>query len=83
MKKKVETKTAGDISAEENTILEWINSIKFKKRLFGGIDESDVWKKIDELNTLYEKLLIAERSKCITLSQTQATVEGEVYEQLD
>lgn len=42
-----------------NEIREWLNSVSFKKARFGGVDEADVWKKIDELNSLYEKTLIA------------------------
>ena len=40
-------------------IREWLSSVSFKKAKFGGVDEADVWKKIDELNSLYEKALIA------------------------
>ena len=40
-------------------IKEWLDSVSFKKAKFGGVDEADVWKKIDELNRLYEKTLIA------------------------
>ena len=40
-------------------IKEWLDSVSFKKAKFGGVDEADVWKKIDELNSLYEKALIA------------------------
>lgn len=55
--------TPAYISEEHKEITEWLKSVKFKKKSFGGIDEADVWKKIEELNTLYEKLLIAERAK--------------------
>lgn len=44
-------------------ILTWLQQVKFKKTLFGGVDEADVWKKIGELTELYEKALIAERAK--------------------
>ena len=40
-------------------IKELLDSVSFKKTKFGGVDEVDVWKKIDELNRLYEKALIA------------------------
>lgn len=40
-------------------IREWLGSVSFQKAIFGGVDEADVWKKIDELNSLYEKALIA------------------------
>ncbi len=42
-----------------NEIREWLSSVSFKKAGFGGDDEADVWKKIDELNCLSEKALIA------------------------
>lgn len=42
-----------------NEIREWLRSVSFKKAKFGGVDEADVWKKIDELNSLYEKALIS------------------------
>lgn len=40
-------------------IKQWLQSVSFKRAKFGGVDEADVWKKIDELNSLYEKALIA------------------------
>lgn len=40
-------------------IKEWLEGVTFKKARFGGVDEADVWKKINELNSLYEKALIA------------------------
>lgn len=47
------------LSSEHEEILQWIKNVKFKKNLFGGVKESDVWKKIEELNNLYEQALIA------------------------
>lgn len=40
-------------------IAEWLKTVKFKRTTFGGVSEADVWKKISELNSLYEKALIA------------------------
>lgn len=52
---------------EENKILDdirqWIKQLHFKKKMIGGIDEDDVLKKMEELNSLYEKALIAERAR--------------------
>ncbi|MCD8380104.1 MAG: hypothetical protein LUC95_07305 [Lachnospiraceae bacterium] len=48
-------------NAEHEKMLEWLKSVKFKRTLVGGVDEADVWKKLDELNALYEAALIAER----------------------
>ena len=48
------------VNASHAEILEWINNVKIKRNLFGGLDEVDVWKKFKELNSLYEKLLIVQ-----------------------
>lgn len=47
----------------EKTIAEWLEKVKFRKRVLGGIDEKDVWAKIGELNDMYSKALIAERAR--------------------
>ena len=52
---------------EQNEIARWLNEVRFRRVCFGGVDETDVWKKIEELNRMYEKMLIAERSKYQTI----------------
>ena len=42
-------------------IREWLSHVRFRRALLGGVREADVWKKIAELNAIYEKLLEAER----------------------
>lgn len=56
MKKKI-------INSTHRDIVLWIRQLKFKKKLFGGVDEEDVLKKMGELNTLYEKALLQERAR--------------------
>lgn len=48
---------------ELQAVSKWLKEVKFKPKLFGGVDERDVWKKLDELNTLYNNALIAERAR--------------------
>lgn len=48
-------------------IAEWLRALKFRRRLFGGVDERDVWRRIEELNRLYEKAIVAERARCEAL----------------
>lgn len=48
-------------------ILEWLSHVRFRRALLGGVREADVWKKIAELDALYEKLLEAERIRFDTL----------------
>lgn len=48
---------------QEKQIASWMESVKFRKQVFGGIRESDVWSKISELNDIYRKALLAERAR--------------------
>lgn len=33
----------------------WLENVKFRKQLIGGVNEADLWKKINELNRLYQQ----------------------------
>jgi len=54
-------------TAEKTAIANWLQRVKFKRSLLGGVREEDVWLKISELNALYEKALAAERIRCDVL----------------
>ena len=49
---------------EVQEIAQWLSRVKFRPKAVGGLDPADVWKKIEELNGLYEKALAAERVRC-------------------
>ena len=51
----------------EERVTGWLNKVKFRKQIFGGVSETDVWKKIRELNDMYRDALIAERARCDAL----------------
>ena len=55
------------LNSEQQKIVEWLKKVRFKKQSFGGVSEADVWKKIDELNRLYDAALTAERIRYETL----------------
>lgn len=55
------------ISTIHTDIVQWIKKLKFKKKMFGGVDEDDALKKIEELNSLYESALLNERARYDTL----------------
>ena len=55
--------TADPLNHEQERIQKWLKQVRFKKTLFGGVDETDLWKKIAELNSLYEAALSAERAR--------------------
>lgn len=48
---------------QEQRIAGWLQKVKFRRKIFGGVSEQDVWKKISELNDLYKEALIAERAR--------------------
>lgn len=58
------TNTGAD---QQKAITDWLQQVKFKRSFFGGVREEDVWKKMSELNALYEKALAAERIRCDVL----------------
>lgn len=39
-----------------NEIEDKINNMKFKKKLVGGVDEADVWRKIRDLDADYQNV---------------------------
>lgn len=51
------------LNHEQQRIKKWLKQVRFKKAVFGGARESDVWKKIGELNAMYEAALSAERAR--------------------
>lgn len=58
---------SGCLNSEQRKIVQWLKKVRFHKRLFGGVDERDVWKKIGELNEMYNAALAAERVRYETL----------------
>ena len=57
------TVTAEPLNHEQERIQKWLKQVHFKRAFFGGVDEADVWKKIAELNSMYEAALSAERAR--------------------
>ena len=51
------------ISREKQEILEWLRKVKFRKKLLGGVDEVQLWKKLEELYGLYANAIRAERAR--------------------
>ena len=47
----------------EARIAEWLRKVKFRKQIFGGVSQADVFRKIGELNDMYREALIAERAR--------------------
>lgn len=54
---------AEPLNHEQERIQKWLKQVRFKKAALGGVKEADVWKKLLELNALYEAALSAERAR--------------------
>lgn len=59
------------MSREQRRIAQWLKQVKFRKTLLGGVSERDVWKKIGELNEMYNVALAAERARYDALLEKQ------------
>lgn len=51
------------MNREQLRIAQWLQTLHFRHRLFGGVSERDVWSKLSELNTMYQTALAAERMR--------------------
>ena len=51
------------LNHEHVKLLEWCRTVMFRKVLFGGVDEIHLWKKLEELNQIYETSLSTERAR--------------------
>ncbi|HZJ99428.1 MAG TPA: hypothetical protein VFC79_05460 [Tissierellaceae bacterium] len=59
------------LNREHEEIVDWLEKVEFNKQFIGGVDEQDVWKKIHELNKMYEAALRAERIRYDALLEQQ------------
>ena len=80
-KKKAPQRLAGAeescISPEQEAIIQWFRTVKFRKKLLGGVDEAAMWKKLEELYALYEAAIRAERTRYNVLLEASGTGEPE------
>ena len=52
-------------------LAEWFCTVRFPHTLLGGVDEAALWRKLEELHTLYDAALTAERSRYDALLHRQ------------
>ncbi|MBU5459204.1 hypothetical protein [Anaerostipes sp. MSJ-23] len=41
----------------QDQIAQWLKKVKFKRKIIGGVNEADVWKKIGQLDEKYQAAL--------------------------
>ena len=72
-KKKAPQRLAGAeescISPEQEAIIQWFRTVKFRKNLLGGVDEASMWKKLEELYALY--VLLEQQTGSLPLDTTK------------
>lgn len=51
------------MNREQEKLNQWFQTVKFRKTLIGGINEASLWKKLEELNGLYDDAIVAERAR--------------------
>lgn len=51
------------LNREHENLLRWFGTVKFRKTLIGGVDEVQLWKKLEELDRLYDAAVRAERTR--------------------
>ena len=65
------------LNHEQEEIVRWFRKTRFRKTLVGGVDEVQLWKKLEELYGLYEKAIRAERARYdALLEQAGVTVRA-------
>lgn len=85
MKKKDKVRSSRDvvfdepINHEQERIQKWLKQVRFKKNALGGVNEADVWKKISELNALYEAALSAERARYDAMLAARVDMAEQTY----
>ena len=47
----------------QQKIADWLKKMKLRKEIFGGVNERQVWKRIGELNEMYQQMLAIERAR--------------------
>lgn len=62
-----ETPEAKDGAVTKQRIADYIENLKFRKKIFGGADEYDVFRGIKKLDSMYAELLKEEKLKSRTL----------------
>ena len=51
------------LNHEHEKLLKWFQTVEFRKVLIGGVDEAHLFKKLEELNQIYDSVISAERAR--------------------
>lgn len=56
---------------ERREISDWLRQVRFKKELFGGVNENDIWKKLEDFSRIYDPALKSSKDY-LSLCQSDA-----------
>ncbi len=62
------------VNREQEEIVRWFRTVKFRRTAFGGVDEVQLWKKLEELYGLYGNAIRAERARYDALLQQAGVI---------
>ena len=65
------------LKREQIKIHKWLKEVRFRKQFVGGVNEQDVWKKIQQLSDMYESALTMERFRYEVLLEQQKNNDRE------
>lgn len=84
MEKQIPRDPGASLPKERQKVIQWLKEVKFRRKLFWGLDQRDVWNKLSQLDQLYAEALEAERVRYDTLlDQHKKTLAQEVCRMMD
>lgn len=69
------------VTEQEAVIASWLRKVKFRRKIFGGVSEADVWTKIGQLNEMYNQAIYAERVRYDALLAEHDRAKGKSQDQ--
>lgn len=63
-------------NSEHQKLVRWFRGLRFRRSFF-GLNERDVWNKLEELNRMYEASILAERIRYETMLSEREKRENE------
>lgn len=70
-------------NAGHEKMLLWLRKVHFRRTIIGGVDEADVWHKLEDLDRLYEESILCERERYNVKLTDQTTEKERVISNLE
>lgn len=63
-------------------IAAYMKTIRFHKKIFGGVDEADVWRQLEKLQTEYHSAFEAQKEQSLALIREREAIISRLKMQL-